>query len=1396
MIQLTKGTNVLDVNLSDFSGAGQDVVQNGSFDDAGNNLIQNGGFDQIGSDVVNNGGFSEIGTDVITNGDFTEVYLGSELVDNGDFSTGLLTPWTAGSSGDGVTPTVVSDAESGYGAKISNGALGDNSYIYQTGKFVLGKRYKVSYRIVSNTIPTNRIRLQDYETLISTVGTHHIYVWGNGVATALFKRASSDALVNIVITDISIKEASLITNGNFSATSSELVTNGDFTTDTDWLKEAGWTISGGEANFSGGSANKNIRQNIGITNSKSYKIQFTVSSISAGEVAVRFGGMAGVSEITATAIGTYTGYITANSSANGDIFIEDNDNAFVGSVSSISVKELGEDWTFETGWSINENGAYYDGTGGANRNIRQNIGITNGKSYKIVYTVSTISAGEVAVRFGGMAGIDEITATAIGTDTGYITPNSSANGEVLIEDNNNAFVGSISSISIEELGEDWTQGIGWSIGDSKAISTQALGGELITNGNFDTTAGNIILNPLFTDTSAEILVNGDFATGLISPWLPTGTINVVADGANYGVQVSGGSSYIIQATAAYTLPIILGNSYKFTYRIVSNGGGSLKIAYPDTPLDSSVGTRSVYFVATSTSFIIQTNEASTDVVITDMNVQELGADWTLGGGWSIGEGEAVADGIASTSNMLFQDSGLVVGKNYKISFSSNRVGGTLFVKDGDFYSDTTIYTLDAGFGSAVNTFYITWAGAELGFYAYDYNGSITNVSVELLGEDWTLGGGWSIGEDEAIADGSTSTSNMLFQDSGLVVGKTYKISFSSNRVSGTLFVKDGDFYSDNTIYTLISGTGSAVNTFYVTWVGVGGELGFYAYNYNGSITNISVEEIATSYLTQAGVLTADKTWMVIYSAVVSAGTVSATEWGSVISATATIIDYVKVGATTDFRMVNIDGYFEGSVTGIFAYLVDPLGYWTLQSGWAFSSDKVTYDAVTNSRYISQLLTFELEKSYKIQFTISGGTARLKFTNESGVDLFTNIGVDNYAPDSYTLYGKGIASTELRIYAYNNSGGEAFSITDISVERLDPNDYWTTGTGAVIGTDELIVNGGDGFVAYQPSIVNATGYYIIKFLVSNYGGGNVFGRVANVNGEAVTSDGLKTQYIQGSSTADVGVYCSGSFIGDVTDIVVKQLDTNNRWVTFADPDSKSLMKVGEVDLEIDLSGNNCGVYQTGLIKPNKLYIVTINMKATAALEVEIAASLGTAVSEVIGTTALTTSYVEYSFEYVTPFAVDHDLQIHRFLGSGKGETISIDYVSMNGVDENQWINDPTWNPFATSLVYVPTLTDESTNNSKQFTLDTSIKDGGWNGRSLHGQVIINESAVEDPANGIINLEQPNFLEGFYQVEIRGYLGTFYRILGKGMAHLERASTEDGYNRFEAYNDSVTYKAYEE
>jgi hypothetical protein len=124
---------------------------------------------------------------------------------------------------------------------------------------------------------------------------------------------------------------------------SEKVVNGDFATDTDWTKETGWTISDGTANYSGGPSNRNIRQNIGITNGKTYKIQYEVTSIASGEVSCRFGGMSGISEITATSTGDYVGYITANSSANGELLIEDNNNNFIGSIDNVSVKEVIDD---------------------------------------------------------------------------------------------------------------------------------------------------------------------------------------------------------------------------------------------------------------------------------------------------------------------------------------------------------------------------------------------------------------------------------------------------------------------------------------------------------------------------------------------------------------------------------------------------------------------------------------------------------------------------------------------------------------------------------------------------------------------------------------------------------------------------------------------------------------------------------------------------------------------------------------------------------------------------------------------------------------------------------------------------------------------------------------------
>lgn len=125
----------------------------------------------------------------------------------------------------------------------------------------------------------------------------------------------------------------------------------------------------------------------------------------------------------------------------------------------------------------------------------------------------------------------------------------------------------------------------------------------------------------------------------------------------------------------------------------------------------------------------------------------------------------------------------------------------------------------------------------------------------------------------------------------------------------------------------------------------------------------------------------------------------------------------------------------------------------------------------------------------------------------------------------------------------------------------------------------------------------------------------------------------------------------------------------------------------------------------------------------------------------------------------------------------------------------YLNVSNYKSVSSTPVYNITLTDESTENSISFVLQTDGAGGGWDGRRLKGEVTINDTMVENKPAGQIFLKQPEFLEGFYQMDIYEFEVKDI-LIGKNLAHLERSAGEDGYNRFESYNDAVTYKAYEE
>ena len=87
--------------------------------------------------------------------------------------------------------------------------------------------------------------------------------------------ASSDIIEGATSTDVAgWKDSSKVTNVEVSG---DIVTNGSFDTDSDWVKGAGWVISGGSATYSGPNGDDYLRQTgLSWTDGKPYILELDV----------------------------------------------------------------------------------------------------------------------------------------------------------------------------------------------------------------------------------------------------------------------------------------------------------------------------------------------------------------------------------------------------------------------------------------------------------------------------------------------------------------------------------------------------------------------------------------------------------------------------------------------------------------------------------------------------------------------------------------------------------------------------------------------------------------------------------------------------------------------------------------------------------------------------------------------------------------------------------------------------------------------------------------------------------------------------------------------------------------------------------------------------------------
>jgi len=122
----------------------------------------------------------------------------------------------------------------------------------------------------------------------------------------------------------------------------ELVVNGDFATDTDWTKQAGWTISGGVANVDtsvAGTTNL-ISTNLSLTIGNRYDVEYYVDSASGSGLRATVGGvnLSNFSVATGNIIKTITAVST-----DGFLLVASNSGGTtLAQISNVSVKEVAQ----------------------------------------------------------------------------------------------------------------------------------------------------------------------------------------------------------------------------------------------------------------------------------------------------------------------------------------------------------------------------------------------------------------------------------------------------------------------------------------------------------------------------------------------------------------------------------------------------------------------------------------------------------------------------------------------------------------------------------------------------------------------------------------------------------------------------------------------------------------------------------------------------------------------------------------------------------------------------------------------------------------------------------------------------------------------------------------------
>jgi len=230
--------------------------------------------------------------------------------------------------------------------------------------------------------------------------------------------------------------------------------------------------------------------------------------------------------------------------------------------------------------------------------------------------------------------------------------------------------------------------------------------------------------------------------------------------------------------------------------------------------------------------------------------------------------------------------------------------------------------------------------------------------------------------------------------------------------------------------------------------------------------------------------------------------------------------------------------------------------WDLESSWGISGGKANYDAVVQGHYLKQTLSsISAGKTVKIQFDISdvaaGKTAFLKLEIDGSPEtVFT---YTHFSAGTYTYYHKITSALDrLNFVPATSSTGGAFSIDNISVKQVDPNDRWGLSNTAIEdGALTFTDNSSAAQYAFQDNVVAEGNVYEITLTVNRTSGTlkMLFGTGgSSVSGISdITSSGTYTFITTPLTSGQSGngrfwpgyTSASDNFIGTVDNVTVRE-----------------------------------------------------------------------------------------------------------------------------------------------------------------------------------------------------------------------------------------------------------------